>query len=72
MVGSIKEEVTRVECGMSGSALGYIHGRLESERNVINIFGELGIASDLSAIFGFEIEVLDLSIESIAFVVEVL
>ena len=39
---------------------------------MVEILGELGIASDLSAIFGFKIEVLDLGIEAIAFVIEVL
>jgi len=72
MVSCIEEEVTRVECGVSRSTLGYVHRRLESERDVIEILGELGIASDLSAIFGFKIEVLDLRIEAIALVIEVL
>lgn len=72
MISGIEKEVTRVECGMSGSTLGYIHRGLESECNVIQILSELGIASNLSAIFGFKIEVLDLSIETITFVIEVL
>ena len=56
---------------MSRSALGYIHTRLESERDVVQVFSKNGIALEMFVV-RFGVELVDLLIESFAFVVYLL